>query len=326
MMRDKMWVRVVLVCVVLILLSVLIYSGLRILESAVFSNGEEDQIESRTIVRDGVQYYPRQDISVVMVLGVDRTGKVVPSEEPNRGNAVDMATLLVFDEKDKSCTLLCLNRDMMVEMPRLNEHGRETGTRVAQLALSHTYGRGMADSCQNTAQTISKLFYGISIDHYFAMNMDAVSILNDAVGGVTVNVTDDFSMIDPSLVMGEVTLKGTQALNYVQSRYGVGDQLNLSRMQRQKEYMQSFWPALQNCASQSTSFVLDTYDEVADYVVTDMTPEVVMRLMSDYSEYSLKNVISLEGENILGEDHYEFHVNEEALNALALELFFAPKK
>ena len=325
MMRDKMWVRIVLICVVLILLSVMIYSGLRILESTVFSNGQPEQITTKTITRDGVQYYPRQDISVVMVLGIDREGKVVPSEEPNHGSAVDMATLLVFDEKDKSCTLICLNRDTMVEMPRLNEHGRKTGTRVAQLALSHTYGTGMADSCRNTAETISNLFYGITIDHYFAMNMDAVSILNDAVGGVTVNVTDDFSQVDPSLKMGEVTLTGEQAITYVQSRYGVGDQLNLSRIRRQQEYMQSFWPVLQKHISDSSSFVVNTYAEVEDYVVTDMTAEVIMRLNKDYSDYPLKNVISLEGENIRGEEHYEFHLDEEALDALTLELFYAPK-
>lgn len=325
-MRDKMWVRIVLVCVVLVLLSLMIYSGLRILESTVFSDGQGEQIATKTIIRDGIRYYPRQDISVVMVLGIDRSGKVVPSEEPNHGCAVDMATLLVFDEKNKTCTLVCLNRDTMVEMPRLNEHGRVTGTRVAQLALSHTYGRGMADSCLNTAEAISDLFHGITIDHYFSMNMDAVSILNDAVGGVTVNITDDFSVIDPSLKMGEFTLRGEQAMTYVQSRYGVGDQLNLSRIRRQKEYMQGFWPKLQKKASESSNFVVKTYGEVDDYVVTDMTPEVIMRMMKDYSDYSLKDVISLEGENILGEEHYEFHPDEKALDALALELFFAPKK
>jgi LCP family protein required for cell wall assembly len=209
-------------------------------------------------------------------------------------------------------------------MPRLNEHGRKTGTRVAQLALSHTYGRGMADSCLNTAETISNLFYGISIDHYFSMSMETVSILNDAVGGVTVNVTDDFSQVDSTLSMGEVTLSGEQAVHYVQSRYGVGDQLNLSRIRRQQEYMQSFWPALQKQIGES-SFVVNTYAEIEDYVVTDMTTEVIMRLHKDYSEYPLKNVISLEGENILGEEHYEFYPDEEALDALVLELFYAPK-
>lgn len=325
MMHDKLWIRVVLVCVVLILLFLMIYSGLRILESTVFSNEQGDQIMTRAIIRDGIRYYPRQDISVVMILGIDRKGVVVPSEEPNHGCAVDMATLLVFDEKDKTCTLLCLNRDTMVEMPRLNERGRETGTRVAQLALSHTYGRGVADSCKNTAKTISKLLYGTTIDHYFSMNMDAVSILNDAVGGVPVNVTDDFSKVDPSLTKGQVTLRGEQAIHYVQARQGVSDQLNLSRIRRQKEYMQNFLPILQQRVEESSSFAVNTYDEVSDYVVTDMSLDVITRLMTDYSDYTLKDVLTLEGENRRGEQYYEYHLDEEALDALVLELFFAPK-
>ena len=72
------------------------------------------------------------------------------------------------------------------------------------------------------------------------MNMDAIPILNDAVGGVTVEVTEDFSAVDPSIGMGQVTLRGDQALNYVRTRKDVGDQLNLSRIQRQKQYLEAF--------------------------------------------------------------------------------------
>jgi LCP family protein required for cell wall assembly len=324
-MRKKTWLRMTLFCMILVLLILMIYGGLRVVETAIFSEPSQESITTKTIIKDGVKYYPRNDICVVLIMGIDQKGKVVASDEPNHGNAVDMVTLLVFDKKEESASLLAINRDTMVEMPRLNDHGRETGTRVAQLALSHTYGRGMADSCLNTAETISNMFYGIAIDHYFSMSMDAVSILNDAVGGVTVNVTDDFSKVDPSLKKGEITLTGEQAICYVQSRYGVGDQLNLSRIRRQKEYMQGFWPVLQKCIGESDSFVVNTYAEVEDYVVTDMTTEVIMRLHKDYSDYPLKRVISLEGENVLGEEHYEFYPDEEALDALALELFYAPK-
>ena len=59
-------------------------------------------------------------------------------------------------------------------------------------------------------------------NYYISMNMDAIAILNDAVGGVTVNVTDDFSAVDPSITKGEVTLKGDQALTFIQTRKDVG--------------------------------------------------------------------------------------------------------
>ena len=324
-MRKRIMMRAAAVAAILILLVLMIYGGLQLMESAFFSE-EEPEVRTKTIVRDGVEYFPRQDLCVVMLLGVDQEGKMVPSEEPNHGNAVDMITLVVFDETDNSVSLLCLNRDTMVEMPRLNEHGRVTGTRVAQLALSHTYGRGMEDSCNNTKTTVSQLLYGTVIDYYFAMNMDAVSILNDAVGGVTVTVEDDFSNVDPTIQMGQMTLWGDQARVFVQSRSGVGNQLNLSRIRRQQEYMKQFLPALRASAQRSSTFVMRTYEAVSEYVVTDMTASVVSRLMEDYSDFQLKDVILLEGENVLAEGHYEFYVDETALEEIVLERLFAEKK
>ena len=48
--------------------------------------------------------------------------------------------------------------------------------------------------------------HDLAIDHYLAMNMDAVVEFNDAIGGVTVTVTDDFSKVDPTIPVGAVRL------------------------------------------------------------------------------------------------------------------------
>lgn len=282
------------------------------------------QTESKTITRDGVKYFPRQDITVVMILGIDWDGKAEP-REMNHGAAVDMATLMIFDPKTEDCTLLSLNRDMMVHMPIITDSGREDGTFYGQLAYSHTYGTGMEDSCENTRKTISNLLYGVTIDHYFALNMDAISILNDAVGGVTVNITDDFSAVAPELTKGEMTLMGDQAVAFVQSRTGVGDELNLSRMERHKEYMFHFADALKTKLDTETGFVVRAYEEASDYIVTDCTVAILSRLSEDYGDYSIGRTLSLEGENRMGEEYYEFYADEEALDKLILELFYAPK-
>jgi LCP family protein required for cell wall assembly len=145
-----------------------------------------------------------------------------------------MDMLVIFDETNLRINMLYLNRDTMLTMPVLGLGGKEAGTYYGQLALAHTYGSGLEDSCENTRNTISAFLGGVRIDHYVSMNMDAVSLLNDLVGGVTVEVTEDFSAVDPTIGMGEVKLMGQQAINYVRTRKGVGDQLNLTRIQRQK--------------------------------------------------------------------------------------------
>jgi LCP family protein required for cell wall assembly len=316
-----------LICVILILVLVMIYSGLQILESTVLSSQEEqEQRPTKTITRDGVEYFPRQDVTVYLLMGIDQLGPMESSGFYRNFGEADVITLLVMDHTNKSYQILCLNRDTMVSMPALGIGGRPAGKFFGQLALSHTYGDGLEDSCENTRQTVSEFLYNIKIDQYVALNMDAISIVTDAVDGVTVTVTDDFSAVEPSLGKGEVTLTGEQALTFVRSRTDVGNQLNLSRMERHKEYMRGLTAALNKKLDSSDSFALKLYDKLSDYMVTDCSANVLSGLMNRCAEYELEQILSLEGENVRGKEFYEFYPDEKAMDALILQMFYAPKK
>lgn len=313
--------------VVLILVLVLLYSGLQVLESTVLRKPQQEQAEatSKTLVRENVSYFPRQDITVVLVMGIDQYGPVADSEAYNNRGAADMVMLLVFDEKNEVCNVLHLNRDTMMEMPVLGLGGREAGTYYGQLALSHTYGSGLEDSCENARKTVSNFLYGLTIDHYVAMNMDAISILNDAVGGVTVQVTEDFSQVDPTIGMGTVALKGEQAIHFVRTRKDVGDQLNLSRIDRQQEYIDGFVDAFRAKQEQDGEFIAQAYEEVSPYLVTDCSVNAISGMMDRYGDYTIGEVVSPEGRNVMGEEYFEFYVDEEKLDNLILRMFYAPK-
>ena len=311
----------------LVLLLVFIYSGVQILESTVFFKEETGTTyrTSKTIERDGIEYFPRQDMTVLMVMGIDQTGEVKDSGAYNNPGAVDAVMLMVFAEKDKSVRVLTLNRDTMLEMPVLGVGGKPAGTAYGQLALSHTYGNGLHESCENTKDTVSQLLYGLYIDYYVSLNMDAISIVNDAVGGVPVTVTEDFSAIDPSITMGEMTLRGQQATTYVRSRSGVGDELNISRMERQKDYAEGFLDVLKEKAAVDSSFILQAYEDTSPYMVTDCSSTVWASMLDKYADYNLKEVVSPKGENKVGEKYMEFYLDEEALDEVILRLFYAPK-
>jgi len=167
---------------------------------------------------------------------------------------------------------------------------------------------------------------GVMVDYYVSMNLDAIALLNDAVGGVTVNITHDFSQVDPSIPMGTYTLKGDQARVFVQTRWNVGDELNLSRIERQREYMTNYISAFrEKVHSSSTQYVLDSYNQVAPYLVSDLPVSTLTGMVERYIDYPLTGILSLEGENRLGEEFYEFYPDEEKLEDLILELFYAPK-
>lgn len=329
MNKHKTRKGVALFCVLLILVLIIIYGGLQILESAVFNDGDKkEQSENRvskTVTIDGVDYFPRQDITVLLVIGVDQFGPVESSGFYRNDGSADMVTLLIFDENSEECNALYLNRDTMLEMPAIGLGGKPAGSYYGQLALSHTYGEGLEDSCENTKKTVSDFLHGITIDYYLSMNMDAISTLNDAIGGVTVNVVDDFSDVDPTITMGEITLNGEQALNYVRTRKDVGDQKNITRLERQKEYIKGFIESFRARQDESLEFVLTTYETVAPYLVSDCPVNTLSTMMNKYQDYELKNIITPEGENVLGEQFYEFYIDEDKLNDLVIELFYAPK-
>ena len=72
-MRKRKTIKDVFVyCILLVLVLVILYSGLRILESTVLHQSEvpAQQGSTKTITRDDVDYFPRQDITVMMVLDV----------------------------------------------------------------------------------------------------------------------------------------------------------------------------------------------------------------------------------------------------------------
>ena len=314
--------------IALILVLVMLFSGLQILESTVFFKDAPVQPTgtSKTITRNGIDYFPRQDITVILGLGIGEHGPVVSSNSYRNTGEADAVFLLILDEAEQTYSVLCLNRDTMLEINALGLGNKPAGTVFGQLALSHTYGEGLSDSCENARDTISRFLNNIRIDYYVSLNMDAIALVNDAVGGVTVTVTEDFSQVDPSIPMGKVTLTGSQALSYVQSRMNLGNQLNITRMERHKDYMNGFMEALNVKLDSGESFITDLYESVSPYMVTDCSVNTISGLLSRCSDYTLKEVVSPEGENVQGEQYYEFYVNEEKLDELILRLFYAPKK
>lgn len=323
-MNRKRMMKLVFICTVLVLLLVILYSGLQILESTFFPNEQEGAAtESRWIVRDGVRYYPRQDITVILLMGIDRAGEITGGES-DQGHAADMIALMVFDEKNEKSELLLLNRDTMVMMNGLDSSGNVSGKYYRQLALSHTDGTGREDSCENVCDTVSNMLNGIDIDYYISMDFGGIAILNDAVGGVTVQVTDDFSAIDSSIGMGEITLYGEQAVNFIRSRKNLGDQLNLSRIERHKEYLSGFVKALREELQNDSEFALSLYGKISPYIVTNCSMNSLAGIIKRFSDYELVEIVSTEGENITDKKDMEFYVDEEKLDELILRLFYAP--
>ena len=157
--------------------------------------------------------------------------------------------------------------------------------------------------------------------------MDAIPVLNDLVGGVSVFVEDDFSAVDPSLEQGKtVRLQGQQALTFVRTRWYVDDSSNLSRMNRQRAYINALYEQMTQKLQNEDSFAARLASQLADYSVSDLTTTELSNLAEQLKDYRFTGITPIRGDAVLGEKNIEYYTDEADLRSLVIETFFREAK
>lgn len=298
-----------------------------------YNSGDNfDDVDSTTFVYNGEEYVLKDGIETVLVLGLDKFEGSTDETADRNDKQSDFMMLLVIDNNNRKWTGIHINRDTMAQMNKLDLFGQPTKDKITQqIALAHTYGNGKETSCRNAADAVSELLLGIKVDHYISVTMDAVPVFNDLVGGVEVEVLDDFTGIDDTLVKGEtVTLMGDHALNYVRERYGLEDSSNESRMIRQRQYIRALYEKTLEMDSSDEEFIIDASKKMSEYMVSNYSLTRLQELFQKVSDYRFTEIRYLEGESTLGEDaagiqHIEFTPYEDSIKKVVAELFYSLK-
>lgn len=284
---------------------------------------QHDTQINRSLTYNGEEYTLREDIETLLVLGLD-TYADTGLESYNNDKQADFLLLLVMDTENGTCKGIHINRDTMTEMNVLGVSGDRIGTVTQQIALSHTFGNGREVSCRNTANAVSDLL-GVEVDHYLSVTMDAVPVYNDLVEGVTLELLDDFTAVDPAMKEGEtVTLTGQQALTYVRARKGLEDPSNSHRMARQKQYLEALYERSQQCVQEQDDFVSKAALAMTDYLVSDCSGNKLEGLMTRLAEQRLDTILSPDGRLVQGERFMEFYPDEDHLLQIVIECFYEP--
>ena len=297
-------------------------------EAEAISANEVSAAQPLQLYYNGRWYRLRDGLETCLVLGIDKFSDYAATfVEGDLLNDLqsDVLLLMIEDKAAGVWTALQLNRDTMCEIRRLGISGEKTGTVFQQLALSHTYGSGGKDSCRNSVKAVSRLLYDVPIDHYYAVTMDAIPVLNDLVGGVTVHVDDDLTAADPVLVQGtDVTLHGDQALHFVRARKSVTDGTNLSRMNRQRVFLDALYAQMRTRLQNDSRFALSMANRLADYSTSDLIPEELSELAERLKDEEFRGIQTTMGEAVEGEKYIEFYPDETRLKESVLQLFFEP--
>lgn len=273
---------------------------------------------------NGKTYRYNSSIKTYLFLGTDNEGTMAESTGGWLGGQSDAIFLLVSNANAKTLSVVSVNRNTMTTVDIYDLLDNCIDQQEMQICLQYAYGDGGRSSCLRAANTVSRLFYNVPISGYFAMNMDAIPLLNDAVGGVTVEVMDDLNneSLGVNLKKGEtVTLSGNEAYVYIRSRDV--DEFNSAsrRLERQNQYLLQLFRRVKGLGLDEEATVTRITNLMEDYMLTSID---FAKLVEDASEYDFdeSRMYSVPGEMVMGEVYEEYYVDEDGLYEMILEIFY----
>ena len=287
-------------------------------------NSDSSTDSRETITYKNETYVKKGNLETYLIAGIDAPGKVEKVTEYDGTGQCDVLAVIVRDRSTDQCKLLSIDRNTITAVKSLDNDGTYLDTTDIQISLAHAMGFDQQVRAENTVDAVSHLLGDQTIDGYAMVNMGAIQVVNDMVGGVTVTIEDDFSDIDPSMKKGEtVTLMGEQAEKYVRSRKEVADGSNQNRMSRQSNYEEAFKPAFRSKCAENSKFPLEVYHAMEDYMTTNISAKKFCRLAILMSDENQDEKVAISGTYGLDEDDWQtFTPDEDSLQEAILELFY----
>lgn len=276
-------------------------------------------------VKIGNSVYRQNNNLTVLFAGIDDLGALSDTPSYRNTSQADFVALVSVNTESGELNLLHLNRDTMVEIDVSDISGDYTGKKItSQLALAHTYGSGGKDSMVNTVRAVSRMIYNIKIDNYVSLNMSGLKKFCDEIGGVGIKFSKDYTEINPDFKKGEtVLLNGDAALSFVRARMGVGDETNLSRMERQREFLNAFFKKISQEKVNDTKIkkVFNSLRNTEYSFVTDMSLQKMTNTFNSFKENGKINLYSLKGNADYTKQFTEFYLDKQCLEETAIKLY-----
>lgn len=267
-------------------------------------------------------------VKTYLFMGTDASGNEDGIGSEYQGSMADVLMLVTIDEEEKCYGILQLNRDTITEVPMLKKDGSAYASADMQLCTAHWYGRDKKASCENTVQTVSDMLGGLPIDSYYALQMDAIPLLNEAVDGVTVRIHEDLTELDPQMRKGvQLTLTDQQAEKLLHSRYEMKDDRNSRRMQRQQIFIQSFMKQAKEKITVDPDFAIILFDRLHPYATEDININALTAMLGQLNGYTSKGIFTIEGKSVIGEKlgdgkkHWEFYSDGESIESVMRALY-----
>ncbi|RDU35628.1 LytR family transcriptional regulator [Neobacillus piezotolerans] len=232
----------------------------------------------------------------VLLFGVDQ-------REGDRGRP-DSLMLLTINPDEESIKMLSIPRDTYAPI---------IGKGIED-KINHAYTYGGVDMSIKTIEE----FLDIPIDYFIAVNTNGFQELVDAVGGVTVNNTLDFSYGKFHFPVGKLHLNGEEALKFTQMRH-LDPKSDFGRQERQQKVMQAIIKEAANVKTLAN--YRSILEVIGNNLKTNLTFNEMKNIQANYSK-ARKDLerIQISGNDMKKNGTYYYNVPDEEREKLSLML------
>lgn len=283
-----------------------------------------------TITYNGEEYVYNSDIVTIAFIGVDKRELGLDNGLVGTAGQADANIIVAINTKTGKTKAIAVPRDTMVEVDVYSDKGTFLRSEEKQLCLSFAYGNGKDTSAQNVITSLSRILYNVPINKYFALDLNGIAPINDAIGGVTVTSLYDFKNVDISKG-DEVHLTGDLTEIYVRTRDMDNIEASLNRTARQVQYIKAFASQLAPAVMKDFSIVSKLYNTAMDYSTTNITLSdatylaslLVSKGINDFETATIEGEMK-KSENVENADivFAEFYPDEDKLMELVLDTFY----
>ena len=290
------------------------------------STEKTEKWQEGTITYKGKDYRYNSNLRVFLMMGIDNDDPVATAPDYVSGGQSDAMFLLIVDSLNQKLQVISINRNTMTDIKLCDEEGYSLGTIQGQICLQHAFGDAKRISCQRSVDVVADLFGNIPISGYLAMNMGAIPMMNDAVGGVKVKVLQNISYPDHNVKLhkgDKVTLNGEEAYCYLRGRNVKEYDSASDRLRREEQYIVAYMDRLKVLAADDPSAVMGVYNSIEDYLVTSVDFSNLINELMSY-DFQDDDMYTVPGETVQGDEYEEYHVDEDAMQDMIMNIFYTP--
>lgn len=281
--------------------------------------------KGRTIKYGGKTYRLNEDIMAVTFIGYNE-GQVGESDN----YMADAIYIAAIDDHTGKTTILGISRDTMLDVDVYSADGKFIDTETTQLSYAYSYSSEKVKGGANVNTSLSRLFFGLPLNSYFAIDLNSLEDFNEAVGGVTLTSKMEFVSKETgeTVHVGDtVTLRGSDVRTYVQSRDLEKLDSNNDRMDRQQQYITALLSSIVPAAKKDLGTVTRLFGVVNDKADTTIDLPQVTYLASAVLT-KLKSAGEIEFVRLSGKikagEHAEMYLSDKDVLETMLKVFYTP--